>query len=319
MKRVVTIFLLMLSATVFFACGGGAPKPSGADNVAQQSEQVAFQPPVPPALLSKEQQQAYMVEHYWDTFDFSDSVSLSKIDTQQLLTAFTVYVAGYLNDSNAAEPMRRLMERASASRQMFDFFMQMAEFVLHNPNSQYRSDEKYIPVLEVATTSPLYDQTERMPYEYDLHIARQNRVGQVANDFRYTLASGESALMSSIKAEYLLIFISNPGCAMCRDVREGILSSAMLGDLIEQGRLKILVLYPDEDLVAWRQHLGDYPSQWINAYDKGMKITSQRLYDLKAIPSLYLLDENKRVLAKDVSDVREIEYKINQYEQRSAR
>ena len=93
----------------------------------------------------------------------------------------------------------------------------------------------------------------------------------------------------------------------------------MLGDLIEQGRLKILVLYPDEDLVAWRQHLGDYPSQWINAYDKGMKITSQRLYDLKAIPSLYLLDENKRVLAKDVSDVREIEYKINQYEQRSAR
>ena len=159
MKRVVTIFFIMLSAAAFFACRGSAPKSPNADNVAQQSEQVAFQPPVPPALLSKEQQQAYMVEHYWDTFDFSDTVSLSKMDTQQLLTAFTVYVAGYLNDSNAAEPMRRLMERASASRQMFDFFMQMAEFVLHNPNSQYRSDEKYIPVLEVATFSPLYDQT----------------------------------------------------------------------------------------------------------------------------------------------------------------
>ena len=29
-----------------------------------------------------------------------------------------------------------------------------------------------------------------MPYESDLHIAKQNRVGGVANDFIYTMADG---------------------------------------------------------------------------------------------------------------------------------
>lgn len=319
MKRAVTIIFIALFALSLIACGGSTSQQQGRGEVAQTGEPMLFQPPVPPALLSEEQQRSYMVAHYWDNFDFADTTLLSRIEPQQLLTAFTVYVAGYVTDLEAAEPMRRLMLNASASRQMLDRFMQMAEFVLHDPNSQYRSDEKYIPVLEVATSSPLYDEVERLPYEHDLQMARQNRVGRVANDFRYTLASGSSAMMSSIEAEYLLIFISNPGCAMCRDVRESILASSLLGELIQQGRMKILVLYPDEDLVAWREHLGDYPSTWINAYDKGQMITRERLYDLKAIPSLYLLDKGKRVVAKDATDVREVEYKIMLSEQAATR
>ena len=319
MKRAVTIIFIALFALSLIACGGSIAKPQGRGEVAQSGEPMLFQPPVPPALLSEEQQRSYMVEHYWDNFDFADTTLLSRIEPQQLLTAFTVYVAGYVTDLEAAEPMRRLMLNASASRQMLDRFMQMAEFVLHDPNSQYRSDEKYIPVLEVATSSPLYDEVERLPYEHDLQMARQNRVGRVAHDFRYTLASGSSAMMSSIDADYLLIFISNPGCAMCRDVRESILASSLLGELIQQGRMKILVLYPDEDLVAWREHLGDYPLTWINAYDKGQVIMRERLYDLKAIPSLYLLDKEKRVVVKDATDVKEVEYKIMLSEQAVAR
>ena len=319
MKRAVTIIFIAVFALSLLACGGSRSKQSDKGDVMQSGEQIVFQPPVPPALLTEEQQRSYMMEHYWDNFDFADATLLSKIEPQQLLTAFTLYVAGYVTDAGASEPMRRLMLKASASREMFDYFMQMAEFVLHDPNSQYRSDEKYIPVLEVAISSPLYDEVERMPYEHDLQMARQNRVGSVANDFRYTLASGSSAMMSSIDAEYLLIFISNPGCAMCRDVRESIIASSLLGELITQRRLKILVLYPDEDLVAWREHLGDYPSTWINAYDKGMVITRERLYDLKAIPSLYLLDKEKRVVAKDVADVREVEYKIMLRERATAK
>ena len=42
-------------------------------------------------------------------------------------------------------------------------------------------------------------------------------------------------------------------------------------------------------------------------YDEGMKITHERLYDLRAIPALYLLDGQKRVLVKDCADVGYIE------------
>ena len=49
------------------------------------------------------------------------------------------------------------------------------------------------------------------------------------------------------------------------------------------------------------------PAGWINGYDNGMVITEKRLYNLSAIPSLYLLDSQKRVLIKDGVSVAHIE------------
>ena len=49
------------------------------------------------------------------------------------------------------------------------------------------------------------------------------------------------------------------------------------------------------------------PSRWIVGYDEGMKITETKSYDLRAIPSLYLLDSTKRVLIKDGVDVAHVE------------
>ncbi len=43
------------------------------------------------------------------------------------------------------------------------------------------------------------------------------------------------------------------------------------------------------------------PREWLHAYDPGMVITRERLYDIKAIPTIYLLDSDKKVLLKDSS------------------
>ncbi len=271
-----------------------------------------FIPSLPPSTLNPDEHRKYMVEHYWDKFDFADTLFIAEVDTAHMATAYAIYVSGYVPDSLAYDAMLRLMQRASTSRRMFDYFMMLAETVLHDPNSPMRDDERYIPVLEAAVKSPFYDEWERMPYESDLQMAKQNRVGQPANDFVYTLASGRTNKMYNIKADYLLIFISNPGCPMCRDISEQLTASPLLNELSERGDFKVLVLYPDEDLEAWREHLGDYPASWINAYDKGGVITSERLYDLKAIPALYLLDSQKRVMAKDCTDVEYIEQLISE-------
>ena len=273
----------------------------------QTAKQFNFIPALAPAMLPQEQKMEYMREHYWDKFDFADTTFVNQIDSTKMLTAFAVYATGYIPDSLAYKYMPRLMQRASTSKRMYTYFLMLAEGVLHDPNSPLRNDEKYIPVLENAVQSSLLDEYERMPYEYDLEIARQNRIGRIANDFTYTLASGRTATLHNIKADYTLIFISNPGCPMCREVKEQITTSPMLQELIERKELKVLVIYPDTDLEAWREHLQDYPASWINGYDANQRIEKERLYDLKAIPALYLLDKQKRVMAKDCTDVAYIE------------
>ena len=282
-------------------------EPTNSSTTEQTAKQLNFIPALAPAMLPQEQKMEYMREHYWDKFDFADTTFINQIDSTKMLTAFAVYATGYIPDSLAYKYMPRLMQRASTSKRMYTYFLMLAEGVLHDPNSPLRNDEKYIPVLESAVQSSLLDEYERMPYEYDLEIARQNRIGRTANDFTYTLASGRTATLHNIKADYTLIFISNPGCPMCREVKEQITTSPMLQELIERKELKVLVIYPDTDHEAWREHLQDYPSSWINGYDADQRIEKERLYDLKAIPALYLLDKHKRVMAKDCTDVAHIE------------
>lgn len=282
-------------------------EPTNSSTTEQTAKQLNFIPALAPAMLPQEQKMEYMREHYWDKFDFADTTFINQIDSTKMLTAFAVYATGYIPDSLAYKYMPRLMQRASTSKRMYTYFLMLAEGVLHDPNSPLRNDEKYIPVLESAVQSSLLDEYERMPYEYDLEIARQNRIGRTANDFTYTLASGRTATLHNIKADYTLIFISNPGCPMCREVKEQITTSPMLQELIERKELKVLVIYPDTDLEAWREHLQDYPASWINGYDADQRIKKVRLYDLKAIPALYLLDKQKRVMAKDCTDVAYIE------------
>ena len=292
--------------TLLVACKGRRAE-SGMSKDVVVKHPAMFSPAPIPSMIPEGQKAEYMREHYWDTFDFADTMFIQQVDSSHMLTAFAVYAVGHVPDSLAYKYMPRLMRNASVSKRMDNYFLGLAETVVYDPNSQLRNDEKYIPVLEDAVQSKWLDEYERMPYEYDLEIASQNRVGYLANDFVYTLASGETHRMHSIKADYTLIFISNPGCPMCGDIKKQIISSPLLQDLIARKELQVLVVYPDAVHEAWREHLLDYPSSWINAYDAEQRIDKERLYDLKAIPSLYLLDVQKHVMAKDCTDVSYVE------------
>ena len=63
--------------------------------------------------------------------------------------------------------------------------------------------------------------------------------------------------------------------------------------------MKILGIYPDIDKEVWRKNAKQIPLSWINACDPKGKIKDNNIYDLKAIPTLYLLDNDKKVILKD--------------------
>lgn len=94
---------------------------------------------------------------------------------------------------------------------------------------------------------------------------------------------------------------------MCRTVREEICASDLLSRYIASGRLKVLAIYPDQDLDEWFRYRSEMPSTWINGYDRECVMRSEGTYNLTAIPSLYLLDKDKTVLIKDGADISELE------------
>ena len=311
-KNVFMQRLLILSLVVLCAVSCGRRRvSSGTVDSSDVPHPKVFLPALAPSHLSLEEQRDYLRWHYWDRFDFADTLFLSGTDTLQMIDAYARYIMLISDRPTDPAPMDSLMRKASVSRPMLDYFAMLAEKVLHDPNSPLRNDEFYIPVLQAQLAAPWYDEYERIGPEYDLHTAMQNRVGYKANDFRYTLASGKTGTLYGLQAEYVLLFINNPGCPMCREIREAITASPMLNEMIERGRLKVLALYPDEDLTEWRNYRDQIPPTWVNAYDAGCVIRDRDLYNLNAIPSLYLFDRDKRVLVKDSVEVPQIEEVID--------
>lgn len=305
MRRIVFVSLIVVAAV---ACGRRNRTARTAD--APVAPRV-FLPALPPAALPPEEGAEWLRWHYWDRFDFADTLFIREADTTQMVEAYARYVALLSADPTDGAPMDSLMRRASASRPMLDYFAWLGAAVLRDPNSPLRNDEFYIPVLRAVLASPYYDEYERIGPAYELETAMQNRIGERANDIRYTLASGRTGTLYGLEAEYVLIFINNPDCPMCRDIREAIAASPMLSEMIERGRIVVLSIYPDEDLTAWRAYRDKIPAAWINAYDAGCVMRRTNSYDLSAIPALYLLDARKRVLVKDSTDVGQIEEAID--------
>ena len=67
------------------------------------------------------------------------------------------------------------------------------------------------------------------------------------------------------------------------------------------GRLKVVDIFIDPEIDDWKAHIPEYPSAWINGYDHNYAIRTDILYNVRGIPSIYLLDAGKTVLQKDTT------------------
>ncbi len=305
MRHLAVLLTLLLAV----ACGRQPQTP--ATPADPQAVPVRFKVTFPPDSLQGDDMRAWMAVHYWDKLDMADTLFYRQVDTSEMLSAYIFFIRQYVDRDDPSALLGLLRRASTVNRPSLDYFAMLTDEVLHDPNSPLRDDELFIPAMETILASPLLDEYERIAPEHELRIARLNRVGTIANDFNYTTADGRTSRLHALSSDFVLIFINNPGCEMCREVREAICQSPMLSEMIERRELTVLALYPDEDLTEWRSYSSQIPATWINAYDRGCQIERGELYDLRAIPSLYLLDRRKHVLVKDAVDVGLIEWTLD--------
>jgi thiol-disulfide isomerase/thioredoxin len=97
----------------------------------------------------------------------------------------------------------------------------------------------------------------------------------------------------------VLVVFYNPDCESCVETLGQMRASQVLTQAVQSGRLTVLAVYTEGDADIWRQHAGELPDGWLDAQDPARVILEKELYDLSGMPSLYLLDKDKRVMLKD--------------------
>jgi hypothetical protein len=78
-------------------------------------------------------------------------------------------------------------------------------------------------------------------------------------------------------------------------------TSSIVNRLIDGKKLTVLAVFPDDDIETWNEYTCHIPSQWINGYDKGVKIHTEGIFLIKSFPTLYLLDKDKKIRMKEMS------------------
>lgn len=300
------IMIMAIAVLGFYSCSNNS-KPVQDNMLAQEAEleeKTALElPEVPKEFTTPVDRANYLITHYWDNFDFSDTAYIHLPEITEQALANYVQILPIADKNIAEKSIVALLDKAEHQKTpgMYSFFTENFEKYLYDPNSFMRNEEYYIPVAEYILTDSVTGDVEKEKVRFKLEMMEKNRPGQIAADITYTLSSGKTATLHGLKAGYTLLMFYNPDCHTCAENIDYLKTSPIINKIHESGGLKVLAFYPDADLSIWQKHLKDIPASWVNGYDKNQTVLNKKVYDLKAIPTLYLLDKEKRVLLKDAT------------------
>ena len=302
-------YLILLYLFLLCACG-----PRGGKNVSAPAAPREFpQVEVPSMYSDPAERTAYAAGHFWDRFTDTtkvyacDSVTVNGVPMETLEAQMGLFATllGQMPLEEGGKAVARLYDRAEAFERKYpdsNVFEQLSRWTKHylyDPNSPVRNEDLYGYYVDRLSKSDLIDSEYRMGYEWEARMCRLNRVGTPAADFSFTDTRGRVRTLYGLKAEYTVLIFGNPGCKACMDIMEAMESTSEVAELISSGRLQVVDVYIDQEIDDWKAHIPEYPKTWINGYDHNYAIRTDLIYNVRGIPSIYLLDADKTVLMKD--------------------
>ena len=284
MKRISRYIAVAVLAVLLAGCGG---RKASQDNAFHPVPFPAA-PTVPSIIKDGTEATEYVMDHFWDAF------------LGRNLPCDTNIVNGVL--AGDVESFFGAIERfqaADTSSNVFGFFEKTISRYLYDPNSPVRNEDLYLPFVKGLSESPFVPEGMRQAYAHDASMCSLNQAGTVATDFIFTDLGGRRHSLHSVQADHTLLFFSNPGCPACKEIIDGLTGDPRITGKISSGKLAVVNVYIDSDVDEWREYAVNYPSSWLSGYDQSYTIRTDVTYNVRAIPSLYLLDAEKRVIMKD--------------------
>lgn len=265
--------------------------------VQAQAQQSFPYPAIPDTLRSVEQRAGYLSEHYWDNYNFADTLLLkSKEVTEQGLVNF-IDILNRFNLDNASKGVahkdiaqkgitrkditqkgiaqkditqqgiacftRKAFSNAAAKER----FENLIEHYFEDQLSPVRNDRVYLIFLEEMKNSPCFDETEKERIAFKIKTTNKNLPGDIAINFKFKDESGKEHQLSDYKDQKVILYFYDPDCENCHEV------SAWLKQQTIPADIKVLKMIADNHI--------------------------SYIYSLKNMPTIFLLDKENKVILKD--------------------
>jgi hypothetical protein len=252
----------------------------------------------------------YFKAHYWDSISFTDERLTRTPVFEPRLDKYYKDLVFPQADSIEREADMMLLQ-ARVNKTLFQFLL--VYFVQKYVNPEYMGQdavfvhlfEKYINTGQAEFFTEKY----RQYLNNRAYSLMANLIGQPAANLEMVDTSGKSRPLYGVQAPFTVICFWDATCGHCKEVVPR-LDSIFQAKWKQQG-VKLYGVMVDGGQEAWLQFIKDHNlKDWIHVYETKAHQDSteaagqagyRQLYDVYQTPILYLLDKDKRIIAKKLS------------------
>ncbi len=261
----------------------------------------------------------FFKSHYWDHISFTDERLTRTPVFEPRLDKYFKDLVPPEADSIEKEVDRMLLE-ARVSKPMFQYLM--VYFVQKYINPEYMGqDAVFVHLFEKYINT---GQTEFFTEKYRDFINKRayslmaNLIGQPAANLEMVDTAGTPRPLYAVNAPFIVLCFWDPTCGHCKEVVPKV--DSMFQAKWKKEGIKVYGVMVDGGREAWLQFIKDHNlKDWTHVYETKAHQDSveaagqagyRQLYDVYQTPILYLLDKDKRIIAKKLS-YQQVEEVIN--------
>jgi thiol-disulfide isomerase/thioredoxin len=252
----------------------------------------------------------YYRNHYWDGISFADERLVRTPFFEQKVDKYFNELVVPQADSIIREVDNMLLQ-ARTSSEMFQFLL--VKFVQQYVNPQYMGQdavfvhlfEKYIN----AGRAPFFTPQYREFIDKRAYSLMANLIGKPAAELKLIDTSGKQHSLYDIQAPYTVVVFWDPTCGHCKEVVPKVdsifkakwakMNIKIYGVKVDGSKEDWIKFIHEHDLKNW-EHVYQSTAQH-DAETKAGLPNFRQLYDVYSTPMLYLLDKDKKILAKKLT------------------
>ncbi len=243
----------------------------------------------------------FQQKHFWDNFDYTDERFLyTPFFKNKLETWFTKVL--FQHYDSVKIPVFNFIEEVKPKPRIFQFAT--SYFLNSSINSNIMGmDALFVDIAQKYYMSgKAFWATEESleKIKENVLFAENNLIGKTAPDLTLESFDGEFVNLHQIDAKYTLVVIYEPNCSHCNVFVPELYADVYL-PLRNKG-LEVFAIYSMDNKEEWGEFLEKHQLfDWINVWDEHHVSRFKILYDARKTPGLYLLDENKKIIAKKMT------------------
>ncbi|MGN0001220.1 MAG: redoxin domain-containing protein [Marinilabiliaceae bacterium] len=240
----------------------------------------------------------YYRAHFYDNFDMNDDRLLRTPFFLAKINRYFEETVPQVPDTVAAEAIR-LIEMCRGNKEMFRFFVSTM-YNLVNQSKIMGMDAALVKLADkyyLAGQTPWNDQKFLDELRENVDGIRYTLVGLQAPDLKMPSVTGEWYRLSDVKAKFTVLVFWEPSCGHCKKEVPHI-KTALYDKYAAKG-LKVFAVYCQVDEQPWKEFIEEHQlEEFINVYDPYGRSGFRKFYHIKSTPTIFLLDENKKIIAK---------------------